>query len=121
MDRQIPGEVAVKAALAAAWFPVTPACKVNLPAADDSADQTWEKDRSGLEMCGRESWQKAQHLEIIFHPLLWDFFTLMIARSHILAQLYNYFKLFFGVKLAVLPWRHYGNYSTRGQRETNGS
>ncbi len=41
--------------------------------------------------------------------------------AHIHAQLYNYFKLFFGVKLAVLPWRHYGNYSTRGQRETNGS
>ncbi len=41
--------------------------------------------------------------------------------AHIHTQLYNYFKLFFGVKLAVLPWRHYGNYSTRGQRETNGS
>jgi len=79
---QIRGEIAVKAAGAAAWFPVTAACKVNFPAADDSADQTWEKDRRGLKMCGRESWQKAQHLEIIFRPLLWDFFTLMIALSH---------------------------------------
>lgn len=43
--RQIRGEVAVKAAGASAWFPVTAACKVNFPAADDSADQTREKDR----------------------------------------------------------------------------
>lgn len=68
------------------------------------------------------AWQKAQRLEIIFHRLPRDFFTRMIARnplSHTL--LCNYFKLFFRVKHAALPWRHYGNYSTRVQRETNES
>lgn len=74
-----------------------------------------------LEMC---SCQKAQRLEIIYLRLPWDFFTRMIARnplSRTLGQLCNYFKLFFRVKHAALPLRHYGNYSTRGQRETNGS
>lgn len=119
MYRQIWSEVTVKAANAARWFPVTQARKVKIPAVDESDDQTWVKGHSDLKCVpGR------RRLEIIFHRLLWDFFTRMIAGnplSHTLAQLCNYFKLFFRVKRTALPWRHDGNYSTRGQRETKGS
>lgn len=121
-DHQIQGEVAVKSASPATWFPVTPACKVNTPAADDSADQTWE---TGL-FRTQNVWERKLAESTTFR----DYFpstavgllhTYDSSVAHIHAQLYNYFKLSFRVKHAVLPWRHYGNYSRRGQRETNGS
>lgn len=48
MYRQIWREVTVKAANAACWFPVTEACKVKIPAVDESDDQTWVKTHSDL-------------------------------------------------------------------------
>lgn len=48
MYRQIWSEVRVKAANAAPGFPVTQACKVKIPAVDESDDRTWVKGHSDL-------------------------------------------------------------------------